>query len=119
GVIAFRPEASLIYVNADAVLEEARNRIAGAPGLRMVVCDLSASAFVDLAGSHMLHELHDELAARGIALRIVGAHSWARDLLRADGVSEKTGGLHRTLTLESLMQEQPERSAALSRPAAP
>jgi SulP family sulfate permease len=118
-VIAFRPEASLIYVNADAVLEEVRDRIAAASALRMVVCDLSASPFVDLAASRMLHELHDELAGRGIALRIVGAHSWARDLLRADGLGEKCGGLHRTLTLESLIQEQAERTIALSRPSAP
>jgi high affinity sulfate transporter 1 len=119
GVIAFRPEASLIYVNAESVIEEVRSRIAAASGIHMVVCDLSASPFVDLAGSRMLHELHDELAVRGIALRIVGAHSWARDLLRADGVGEKTGGLHRTITLESLMQEQPEHSSALSRPSSP
>jgi len=58
----------------------------------MVVCDLSASPHLDLAGSHMLHELHSELAARGIALRIVGAHGGVRDLLRADGVGEKSGG---------------------------
>jgi MFS superfamily sulfate permease-like transporter len=33
------------------------------------------------------------LAGRGIALRIVGAHGRARDLLRADGIDEKVGGL--------------------------
>ena len=67
GVIAFRPEASLIYVNADAVLEAVLNRLGAGdpPGIRLVVCDLSASPYVDLAGSRMLHGLHDELAARG------------------------------------------------------
>ena len=76
GVIAFRPEASLIYVNADAVLESVLNRLQAADpsDVRLVVCDLSASPYVDLAGSRMLHELHGELAARGITLRIVGAH---------------------------------------------
>ncbi len=104
GVIAFRPEASLIYVNADRVLEEVRSRVAAASAIRMVVCDLSASPYVDLAGARMLHELCDELAARGIALRIVGAHSRARDLLRADGLGERTGGLHRTMTLDSVLE---------------
>ena len=96
-MIAFRPEASLIYVNADAVLESVLNRLGAAPSsdIRLVVCDLSASPYLDLAGSRMLHELHGELTARGIALRIVGAHGWARDLLRADGVGEKIGGLDR------------------------
>jgi high affinity sulfate transporter 1 len=105
GVIAARPEASLIYVNADAVLASIMNRVRAAisSDIRMIVCDLSASPYLDLAGSHMLHELHSELAARGIALRIVGAHGWVRDLLRADGLGEKVGGLDRVDTLEGFL----------------
>ena len=106
GVIAFRPEASLIYVNADAVRESVLNRLReAAPSIiRLTVCDLSAAPYLDLAGSRMLHELHAELASRGIALRIVGAHGAARDLLRADGVEEKVGGLDRIATLESVLR---------------
>jgi SulP family sulfate permease len=56
-------------------------------------CDLSASPYLDLAGAHMLHELHSELAAPGIALRIVvGPRGGVRDLLRADAVGDKVGG---------------------------
>jgi len=108
GVIAFRPEASLIYVNADAVLQAVRDRLgaAGKSGIRMVVCDLSASPYLDLAGARMLHELHGELAARGISLRIIGAHGWARDLLRADGMDAKAGGIERTATLDGLLKEE-------------
>ena len=51
----------------------------------------------------MLRELHGELAGRGIALRIVGAHGTLRDLLRADGVEEKVGELGRNVTLESVL----------------
>ena len=107
GVIAFRPEASLIYVNADAVLESVLNRLeaAGPSHIRLLVCDLSASPYVDLAGTRMLHDLHDELAARGIALRIVGAHGSVRDLLRADGIGEKVSGLGRTVTLDSVLAD--------------
>jgi high affinity sulfate transporter 1 len=104
-VIAFRPEASLIYVNAAAVLETvlARVRAAGARDVHMVVCDLSAAPYVDLAGARMLHELHGELASREIALRIVGAHGSVRDLLRADGIEAKVGGISRAVTLVSLL----------------
>jgi MFS superfamily sulfate permease-like transporter len=73
------------------------------PNIRLVVCDLSASPYLDLAGARMLHELHSKLAARGIALRIVGAHGWARDLLRSDGVGDKVGGLDRAVTLGSVL----------------
>jgi sulfate permease, SulP family len=111
GVIAFRPEASLIYVNADAILESVLNRLGtvGPSDVHLVVCDLSASPYVDLAGSRMLHELHSQLAARGIALRIVGAHGWARDLLRADGIGEKVQGLGRVVTLDNLLEGEGSR----------
>jgi sulfate permease, SulP family len=104
-VIAFRPEASLIYVNADAVLESVLTRVraAGHQDVHLVVCDLSAAPYVDLAGVRMLHELHGELTSRGIALRIVGAHGSVRDLLRADGVEEKVGRIDRAVTLVSLL----------------
>jgi sulfate permease, SulP family len=103
--IAFRPEASLIYVNADTVLESVLSRLemAAPATIRLAVCDLSAAPYLDLAGSRMLHELHAELASRGIILRIVGAHGTARDLLRADGVEQKVGGLYRAATLDTVL----------------
>jgi sulfate permease, SulP family len=105
GVIAFRPEASLLYVNAAAVMQTVLSRLRSAvpSDIRLVVCDLSASPYVDLAGSRMLHELHGELAAKGIALRIVGAHGRLRDLLRADGLGEKVGRFDRVVTLDSVL----------------
>jgi high affinity sulfate transporter 1 len=105
GVIAFRPEVSLLYVNADAVLAAVSERLhaAGPSAIRLVVCDLSASPHIDLAGARMLHDLHAELDARGIALRIVGARGRVRDLLRADGLSDKVGGVDRAVTLASLI----------------
>ena len=52
----------------------------------------------------MLHELHAELTGRGITLRVVEAHGSARDLLRADGIEDKVGGLERTATLDNLIR---------------
>src|SRR6267143_1349229 len=51
GAIVFRPEASLIYINADSVLEAVLNRLrtAGQSEVPLVVCDLSASPYIDLA----------------------------------------------------------------------
>ena len=104
GVIVFRPEASLIYTNADAVMEAVLTRVQSTSGpIRLVVCDLSASPFIDLAGSRMLRDLEAELSSRGIALRIVGAHGRVRDLLRADGLEDKVGGIDRTATVEKVL----------------
>jgi MFS superfamily sulfate permease-like transporter len=112
GAIAFRPEASLLYINADAVLEAVMNRLDATDlsKIRVVVCDLSASPYVDLSGSRMLHGLHNELVARGIALRIVEARGAVRDLLRADGVGDKVGGLDRAVTLDNLLSADAART---------
>src|SRR5216684_3600756 len=104
-VIGFRPEASLLYVNAESVLGSvsARLEAEAARDIRLVVCDLSASPHIDLAGAGMLHQLHLDLARQGIALCIVGAHGRVRDLLRVEGIGEKVGGLDRLATLDDLL----------------
>lgn len=125
GVIVFRPEASLIYVNADAVLQAVLNRI-GEPAparVRLVVCDLSAAPYLDLAGSRMLRELQADLCSRGMILRIIGAHGAVRDLLRADNLEDKVGGLDRAATLEKTLRatcpctggQQPDRGEVAAR----
>jgi len=101
-VLIFRPEASLLYVNAETVLQAVLERLRGAgPGIRMIVCDLSASPYIDLAGSRILRLLHAEVAPRGIGLRVVGARGRVRDLLRADGIGELVGG--RLTTVEAVV----------------
>jgi MFS superfamily sulfate permease-like transporter len=108
GVIAFRPEASLIYVNAETVLESVLRRLPAdhAPGVNLVICDLSASPYIDLAGARMLHDLDGVLAARGIALRIIGAHGRVRDLLRAAKLEEKVGRIDRGVTIDDLLSSK-------------
>ena len=108
-VVAFRPEASLLYINAESVEAAVVNRLdVAGPSIRSVICDLSASPFVDISGSRMLHRLQGALSARGVTLRIVGAHGRSRDLLRADGVGEKVGGLDRRITLDDLIKSAEE-----------
>lgn len=90
GVIAFRPEASLLYINAETVLETVLQTLRTSSGVRLVACDLSASPTIDLAGARMLRDLNDELASRQVEFWIVGAHAQLRDLLRAEGFAEIT-----------------------------
>jgi high affinity sulfate transporter 1 len=103
--IVCRPEASLLYVNAESVLEAVSNRLKAesGSGIKLVVLDLSASPHIDLAACAMLHKLHGELVRQGITLRLVGAHGQVRDLLRADGIGEKIGGLGRSVTLDDVL----------------
>jgi high affinity sulfate transporter 1 len=112
GILLVRVEASLLYFNVDhvaaAILERVR---AGSGALKSVICDLSASPTVDLAGASMFERLHDELAKRGISLLVVEARSSVRDLLRAEGLEQKVGRIDRFSTVadavERVEQEAP------------
>ena len=112
GVLIFRVEASLLYFNVDHVKNRVWARIAESDSLRLVICDLSNSPYVDVAGATMLTELHKELSARGIQLRIVEAHSKTRDLLRAEGLEEQVGYFGRHMSVEQAILE----SAAAGQP---
>jgi MFS superfamily sulfate permease-like transporter len=105
-LIVFRPEASLLYVNAGSVFETVMAGVMkhGA-STRAVVCDLSASPYLDLAGARMLNALHHDLTARDIALQIIGARGRVRDLLRADGLAAKIGGLERAVSLNDVIRQ--------------
>jgi MFS superfamily sulfate permease-like transporter len=106
GVLPFRVEAALLYFNVESVAADvlARVREQGA-GLRLVVCDLSTSPYVDLAGARMLARLSDDLARRGIAFRVADARGNTRDLLRAEGVDKKLGGIDRFTSLADEIDE--------------
>jgi SulP family sulfate permease len=51
----------------------------------------------------MLIDLHDELASRHVAFCIVGAHAQLRDLLRAEGLAERTDSSEWLCTLDSVL----------------
>ncbi|WP_027521011.1 SulP family inorganic anion transporter [Bradyrhizobium sp. Ec3.3] len=103
GVIAFRPEASLLYINAETILDTVLIALKRSPDIRLVACDLSASPYIDLAGARMLRDLYDELASRRVAFCIVGAHAQLRDLLRAEGLAEKTDSGQWLRSLDSVL----------------
>jgi high affinity sulfate transporter 1 len=105
GIIAFRPEASLLYINAETVMDTVLAKVRAIPDTRLVVCGLSSSPFIDLAGAKMLHDLQVELSSRGIALQIVGARGQVRELLRADGLAEKIDSANWTRRMDAVLGE--------------
>ncbi|MGA9014494.1 MAG: SulP family inorganic anion transporter [Acetobacteraceae bacterium] len=106
GTIAFRPEASLLYLNAEYVLTHvlAQLETVGTQGVLSVVCDLSASPMMDLAGARMLTELRENLRTRGAILTIVNAHGRVRDLLRAEGLDANFQGMGRGATIADALR---------------
>ncbi|WP_225031346.1 SulP family inorganic anion transporter [Paraburkholderia sp. XV] len=105
GVLMFRVEASLLYFNTEHVLATVwKNIRSSASPVKLVICDLSSSPAVDIAGARMLAALQADLAKAGMRLRIVSAHADARDILRAEGLEERVGHLGRRMTVSDVVE---------------
>jgi high affinity sulfate transporter 1 len=115
GILAFRVESSLLYFNVESVLATVRERLRGeGPGVRLVVCDLSTSPYVDLAGAGMLRDLGQELSKDGVGLRITDARSATRDLLREEGLESAAGPIDRFTSVADVVDgfgQEPARTA--------
>ena len=95
----------MLYFNTSHVRERLRALVAAeGDALRLVVWDLSTSPYVDIAGARLLGEMHGELAARGIPLRIVEARSSARDLIREE-VGMSVGEISRRISIDDVVTE--------------
>jgi sulfate permease, SulP family len=106
GVLVFRVEASLLYFNVEHVRDAVWQKIRSTTGaLKLVVCDLSTSPVVDLAGARMLAALHVTLEAMGMRLRLVAAHAAVRDILRAEGLEERVGYFGRRVSVADVIDE--------------
>ena len=105
GVLAFRVESPILYFNIDHVFLIVLDRVeAAGKSLRLVVCDLSTSARVDLAGAKMFLDLHTELSKRRMILRLVEAHAYVRDLLRIEGAEDRVGRIDRFATVDDVIE---------------
>ncbi|MBX3443068.1 MAG: SulP family inorganic anion transporter [Planctomyces sp.] len=118
-VMVLRPEASLLYFNAEHVHREALRHIDADPGLRLAICDLSDAPIVDVAGAKMLLSLHSELARRSLGLRVIGAHGGVRDMLRAVDADGRLGEMGRRITLEQFLQNESPLPSAAAQSAGP
>jgi MFS superfamily sulfate permease-like transporter len=78
-----------------------------------VICDLSTSPAVHLAGARMLLELQAELTKSGITLRLVEAHASVRDLLRIEGAEDRVGRIDRFETIADVIEHFQKEGAQL------
>jgi high affinity sulfate transporter 1 len=105
GVLMFRVEASLLYFNAEHVRAMVWDRIrSSATPIRLVICDLSNSPTVDIAGARMLATLNAALLESGMRLRIVAAHGGARDILRSEGLEQQVGDFGRLVGADDVVE---------------
>jgi sulfate permease, SulP family len=102
GILAFRVESSLFYFNVEHVHRTVVTELNQSPEtFKRVICDLSTSPIIDIAGARMMIRLHEELEAKGIFFTVAEAHGEARDMLRAEGFEEKVGHISRKESLDA------------------
>ena len=99
GMLIVRPGASLLYFNMNYVRDTIEERVQAEKETKLVVLDLSEVSVVDMHAAEMLAGLAGELAAKGIDIQAVEAHSQVRDRLRSEGLTERYGGIGRLRTV--------------------
>jgi len=106
GVLLFRVEAALLYFNVDTIDTTVLENVHAAPTpVKLVVCDLSTSPYIDASGAKMLAELQEQLAKEGIQFRVAEAHAEVRDIVRATGIDRQLGGVNRLTSISDIVNE--------------
>ena len=106
GLFLFRIEAPLLYFNVDTVNATVLKAIhRESTAVRLAVCDLSTSPYIDSAGARMLQQLEEELEQEEIQFKVADAHAEVREILRATGISESLGGVSRHTALADIVEE--------------
>ncbi|MGZ3865847.1 MAG: SulP family inorganic anion transporter [Bacteroidia bacterium] len=104
GLLLLRIESPLLYFNVNNVHKVIRTRIAEEKEpVKVVVLDLSTSAYMDSAGARFIKTLYMELKVMGISMRLAEAHSEVRDILRIEEVEHLFGHVGRRDSLHDVV----------------
>ncbi|MCX6320659.1 MAG: sulfate permease [Bacteroidia bacterium] len=96
GVLLFRVESPLLYFNvANVYLTVWSKVISSGSELKVVIFDLSTSAYIDSSGARLIKKLYLNLETRGISLKVAEAHSEVRDILRFEDIEHLLGHVSR------------------------
>jgi len=104
GVLLFRVESALLYFNISNIYHTLWEKISSSgPELKVVIFDLSTSAYVDSSGARLIKRLYLDLEKRGIALKVAEAHSEVRDILRFEDIEHLLGHVSRRDTVHDIV----------------
>jgi len=106
GIVILRIESSILYFNAENIQDKILRKIEESKdGLKLLILDLSAAPYVDVAGSKMLLQLSNQLQKKEVKLKIVEALSNVREILRKQGMEEGIGHISRKASISDVIQE--------------
>lgn len=96
GVLLFRVESPLVYFNVSNVYNVIWERISKEKEIiKVVIFDLSTSAYIDSSGARLIKKFYENLSAKGISFKVAEAHSEVRDILRFEDVEHLLGHVSR------------------------
>jgi sulfate permease, SulP family len=96
GFLLFRVEAPLVYFNVSYVYNHIWPKIVESSStLKVVIFDLSTSAYVDSSGARLIKRLFLQLEEMGILFKVAEAHSEVRDILRFEDIEHLLGHVGR------------------------
>ncbi len=92
GIVAYRFYAPLVFCNCGHFAQSVRELIAGSPApVRWFLLDAQAITDIDVTAMETIHELHEEMKAKGIALKIAHANPPFRKILEKTGLAVEIG----------------------------
>lgn len=100
GLLIYRQDAPLIFVNASWMRDSLRGLVANqAETPAVIVLDLEATADLDINGLDVLTAIQREYAQRGIPLWLAGVHAPVRAMVQRGGLAEAIGvtNIHATV----------------------
>jgi sulfate permease, SulP family len=104
GILLFRVESPLVYFNVSYVYNHVWPRITdSATPLKVVIFDLSTSAYIDSSGARLIKRFYLQLEERGITFKVAEAHSEVRDILRFEDIEHLLGHVSRHDTLHDVV----------------
>ncbi len=104
GVLLFRVESALLYFNISNIYQTLWEKILSfGPELKVVIFDLSTSAYVDSSGARLIKRLFLDLEKRGIVFKVAEAHSEVRDILRFEDIEHLLGHVSRRDTVHDIV----------------
>lgn len=121
GILLFRVESPLVYFNVNYVYSHIWPIIVKELStLKVVIFDLSTSAYIDSSGARLIKKLYLNLESKGVLFKVAEAHSEVRDILRYEDIEHLLGHVSRrdsihdvitnTLTEEEMREKIREES---------
>jgi sulfate permease, SulP family len=96
GILLFRVESPLVYFNVNFVYSHIWPIISkNESTLKIVILDLSTSAYIDSSGARLIKKLYMNLEPKDIIFKVAEAHSEVRDILRFEDIEHLLGHVSR------------------------